>query len=428
MEMFLPLLISLPASGLTIIGLSLSLSVIVVALSYMFAYAIQSPQMVALAKEELAALFFSVILILFWLSFDTFVNGITFGLLEATLPPNYQGYLSVGSDINGLTTSHLNLALASLGIFVAKLKDIYIDLYLFEALIGFLSTISFPLGSPLPAVNIISFSLAPFVGLTLLSNAHTVVVEAVGYLFTVIWGKEFIIIFARDAVPLFILPLGIVMRALPFLRKTGSSLIAFSFTIYFVFPFSVLLSNYLVFDIYEPADFAYNPASASIFGTERDQSHFEDNIASGRDVDHGPASHILESMESESIIAEAHEDKDSECYGNYITRAICSTKHIGALIVEGGVSFVKTTFEIWKFMMGMTGDFFFTAFNNPLMPASASAGLYHFLIKEIGTVSPFVILVLLTTFIEIVISVTMYRNVAMLIGGEAELIGLTKIV
>ena len=79
-------------------------------------------------------------------------------------------------------------------------------------------------------------------------------------------------------------------------------------------------------------------------------------------------------------------------------------------------------------MMGLTGDFFFTGFNNPLLPASASAGLYHFLIMEITTVSPYLILIMLTTVIEIVITVTMYRNVSLLIGGEAELIGLTKVV
>ena len=38
----------------------------------------------------------------------------------------------------------------------------------------------------------ISFSLAPFTGLSLLSNIHTVVVESIGYLIRVIWAKEFI--------------------------------------------------------------------------------------------------------------------------------------------------------------------------------------------------------------------------------------------
>ena len=91
-------------------------------------------------------------------------------------------------------------------------------------------------------------------------------------------------------------------------------------------------------------------------------------------------------------------------------------------------SFLATIWEIWKFMMGMTGDFFLTAFNNPLMPASASAGLFVFVIKEINTVSPLMILIIVTTVVEIIITVTMYRNIALMIGGEPEIIGITKLV
>ena len=94
----------------------------------------------------------------------------------------------------GLDANHIQLAMASLKIMEDKLIDQYKELYLFEALIGFLSTISFPIASPFPAIAMISFSLAPFTGLTLLSNAHTVVVEAIGYLITVMWAKEFILL------------------------------------------------------------------------------------------------------------------------------------------------------------------------------------------------------------------------------------------
>jgi hypothetical protein len=106
----------------------------------------------------------------------------------------------------------------------------------------------------------------------------------------------------------------------------------------------------------------------------------------------------------------------------------CSVKTVVSTAVDAIVGFVGTVANIWRFMVGMTGDFFWTLFNNPAMPASASAGLYFFIIKEVTLVSPFIILIILTTVIEIIITVTMYRNISLLIGGEAELIGLTKIV
>jgi hypothetical protein len=90
--------------------------------------------------------------------------------------------------------------------------------------------------------------------------------------------------------------------------------------------------------------------------------------------------------------------------------------------------FGSTVFSIWRFMMGFTGDFYYTFFNNPAFPGSASAGLFYFLILEVTTISPFIILIMFTTVLEIIITVTSYRGIALIIGGDAELIGLTKVI
>ena len=429
MEFLLPLLITLPPAAYPIIGLSLAIGVLLVALAYMVAYALQSAQMIALAKEELAALVFTAFIILFWLSFDTILNGLVSGTMMATLPEGLGDFATSTSEASGgLNEGHIHLAIGSLEILEQKLRESYIDLYLFEALIGFLSTISFPLGSPLFAVNIISFSLAPFTGLTLLSAAHTTVVESVGYLIMVVWAKWFIVVFARDSIPLFLLPLGIVLRAFPILRRTGSSLIAMSFAFYFVFPLSVILSNYLIFDVFEPADFAYTPASASFFDTDQSQRYYQEKIDEGRDAEHGPAHELFERFRAPSVVEQTYQDPLSGCVGNIIVRFYCSAKSFFTTAASAVWGFISTIWTIWKFMMGMTGDFFKTAFNNPLMPASASAGLYYFIIREVSMVSPLLILVMVMTVMEIVITVTTYRNISILIGGEAELIGLTKIV
>ncbi len=316
--------------------------------------------------------------------------------------------------------------MATLHLVETKLKAQYIDLYLFEALIGFLSTISFPLGSPVPAVNVISFSMAPFTGLGMLSSAHTVIVEAIGYLVSMLWAKEFILIFARDCIPILLFPLGLVMRAIPFFRRTGSSIIAICFAMYFVMPFAFILSNYLIFDMFKPADFTYTPSSASYFGTDRTADETREGVDRGRSG--SETNSMLDQFMAPGVVEEASNNATDECSGNFIVKLLCSVKNIvsGAISVVGG--FLKTVWNIWRFMVGMTGDFFFTGFNNPLMPASASAGLFHFIIQEVGTISPFIILIMLTTVIEIIITVTAYRSLSLLIGGEAELVGLTKVI
>ncbi len=430
MLMTLPLLaISLPASAWPVIMLSMGMGVIIVALQYMIAYALSNPQLQAVAKEELAALIFSAFIILFWFVSDEVFNSMTNGLILSSIPAQYQTGLNLqGSTAMGWTNSHIQIAIMSLDITYQKLRSAYVDLYLFEALIGFLSTVTFPVGSPMPVISIISFSLSPFTGLALLSNAHTIVVEAISYLITVIWAKEFILYFARDCVPILLLPLGLALRAFPFFRTTGSSLIALCFAIYFVFPFSLILSNTMVFDYYGKSyelpveSFSYSPPKTSFFSTPRGASEWTDLIEKSR----SSTDPLIDTFNTKDIAQEASTGGD--CAGNDLVHYLCSA---GNLLLNGytkAKDFFSTVFKIWTFMMGFTGDFFTSLITNPALPNSASAGLYHFIIEEVNNLSPLVILITITTVLEIIFTVTMYRNLSLLMGGEAEIIGLTKIV
>jgi hypothetical protein len=421
MDFILPLLLVMPTSGMIILGSALSIGVMIVGSMFMVAYALQHPPLVAVAREEFSALIFTVFIVMFWLLLDTTLSSISVGIMASSLPSELA---FTAETLQGLDVSHVNLALASLDIMDQKLRHQYMDLYLFEALIGFLSTVSFPLGSPVPAVNVISFSVAPFTGLVLLSNAHTTIVEAIGYMITLVWAKEFILLFSRDAVTILLLPLGVMLRVMPFFRKTGSSVIAMAFALYYIFPFAILLSNYLIFDIYQPTDFAYTPVSSSFFGTERSHDEWNTMIEEGSETH---ANQILDQFTGEDVVEQAHTGT-AQCAGNFVVRMLCSLKNVLVAAFSAVGSFFSAVATIWRFMVGMTGDFFYTGFNNPLLPASASAGLYYFIIREVATISPFIILIILTTVIEIVITVTMYRNISMLIGGEAEIVGLTKLV
>jgi hypothetical protein len=426
MVVVLPLLLTLPPAAAAMIGVALTLSLSIAAGMFMIAYALQNPQLVALAREELAAFIFTVMILFFFLSLDSVLTDISNSILVSSLPTDLQSAFASGQTIQGLSEGHIRLALASITIIEDKLKEQYIDLYIFEALIGFLSTISFPLGSPVPAVNVISFSLAPFTGLNLLSNAHTVVVEAIGYLITVLWAKEFILIFARDVVPVLLFPLGLVLRAIPFFRRTGSSIIAIAFAMYFVMPFAVLLSNYMVFDAFKPADFTYTPAVSSMFETSRSQQNMTGQISQAQG---GSATqNMLQQFTAPNVIEQSYSNAASACSGNVVVHLFCSVKNVVSSTFSAIGGFLSSIWGMWRFMVGMTGDFFFTAFNNPLLPSSASAGLFYFVIQEVGFISPFIILITLTTVIEIIITVTTYRSISLLIGGEAEIIGLTKVV
>ncbi|MBI2079853.1 hypothetical protein HYT84_03740 [Candidatus Micrarchaeota archaeon] len=61
-------------------------------------------------------------------------------------------------------------------------------------------------------------------------------------------------------------------------------------------------------------------------------------------------------------------------------------------------------------------------------PYGPVGGMYYFIVEEVVMVSQFVILVLITSVFEIIITITMYRNISALIGGEIDIVGLSKLV
>ncbi len=413
----LPLLQSvIPEGAVPIMGpmifSSLFFAGIVAALFFMIAYFLQSPPMKAVANEELAAFFLSIFIILFWLTSDAFFNGITIGLLGGGLPAGY-------TIPPGLSSAHMDFAIATTGIFISKIKHLYFSLYLYEILIGFLSTISFPFGMLFAGPAIVSFSFMPFASLGMLSAAQTSVVEATGLLAAALYAKEFILLFFRDAVPLLLLPLGIVLRAFPFSRTTGSSLIAVCFAGYFVLPMAVLFSHYVIFDLYDPAELVYTPSVTSPFRTSMTGDDLEEFQEGAKD-----SGKSLQEQYHKTPVAQEVATKD-ECAGNEI---LCGSFKIIKGIWDAAASLFKTVWTIWLFMMGFMGDFFWSAGTNPIMPTSSSAGLFHFIVREVEHVSQFIVVVMIMTVIEIIITLTMYRNIAMLIGGEAELAGITKLV
>ncbi len=415
------------------IVVALSFGVIWVVLFYLPGQVLQHPPLQFAAKEELGVLIMSIVILMSWTTITQFFTDITTGIVAQSTSG-----LNVPTNIPATTqfsyiTSHLDIAYGSLEIFFIKLRTQYTHLYLFEVLIGFLSTVSFPIGSPLPAINIISFSLMPFDGLVLLSNAHTVVVEAIGYLMSVIWAKQFIILFARDAVPTILLPFGIIMRAFPWYRSTGSSLIAICLVVYFVYPLTVMLSNYLVFDVFKPADFLFTPNEDTVsFYNDPSFSHLSDaqkkqKINDMQNEARNSSKDFLDQFKQDKDIIRGSGDA-TECSGNIVSHLLCSAWNKITFVWHLVTGFVGTVFNIWKTMVTFGGDWVSGILGLTVPTGGAASGLYRFIVEEVISISQMIIVITITSVIEIIITITMYRNISELIGGEVEIAGLTKII
>jgi len=411
MDFVLPLLVTLPQAATGMIAGALGFSIIVTAIFFIVAYFFQSPQLTAVAHDEFAALIFTAIIIFVWITGDGFFNGIISGLIGIAIPG--------GPQVSGLSVTHVELALQANAVFKSKLLSLYTNLYLYEILIGFLSTISFPIGAIFSGPAIVSFSFMPYISLGMLSNIHTSVVESIGLLIAAVWVKEFLLFFCEYVVPLILLPIGIFLRAFPFSRTTGSSIIALCFAAYFVYPFSVLFSYYTVFDLYHPSEPPPMLSSFSLFKTSIDQSTGEHAITEMRNE-----SKTREELFRSEPLAEQAASGDLYCSGHEI---LCSFERLWKGAYRLTKEFITTAISIWKFMMGFTGDFY-SGLAGPFLPSNTAAGLYYFIVREVSHVGQFIVLMMITSIIEIIITITMYRNIAWVIGGEMELAGITKLV
>ncbi|HNT60942.1 MAG TPA: hypothetical protein PKJ97_03120, partial [Candidatus Bilamarchaeaceae archaeon] len=79
-----------------------------------------------------------------------------------------------------------------------------------------------------------------------------------------------------------------------------------------------------------------------------------------------------------------------------------------------------------QFLPAFAGKYSFNLLSPTFSPFIHAA--YFYLIKQIVTHVQFAVFVLLTFVLEIIITVTAFRSVSGFLGGEMEILGLTKVV
>lgn len=392
----------LPGNAPFYIAVSFSIAVLVTAFFYLLSNILNHPPLNALAKEELAALILSIFIIGGWLFIQATLNQFSCSSV----------FGSCTFSASKFSVGHMQVAWGSLEILFQKLKSIYLGLYTYEVVIGFLSTVYVPLGTFNPLLALVPASFPPLVGLSMLSNAHTVLVEAIGMVMIAIVAKQELLNFAQYSIPLVLLPMGLVFRALPLYRTTGSSIIAICVCLYFIYPLTVILSNYMIFDLYKPADFTYAP---SAFGFCKSQ-------ASGQDP--------LDALEEKSeAITEFRNMLNEEANPTVILQAQKSTSWWQKIwnFLKGTWGVITSVAVVLWEMTKLIFDFS-SPIRNMFSQYSVITGLYDFVIDEVVIVSQFVVVVIVTSVFEIIITVTMYRNISLLIGGEVDIAGLSKLV
>ncbi|MFA5077305.1 MAG: hypothetical protein WC488_02670 [Candidatus Micrarchaeia archaeon] len=368
-----------------LMAMALFMSVCITALMYMVGNALQSPDLIALGKDNLGNLLFSALVVLLFMAL--------FGVFS-----ELAGALACGQPCN-----HVQAAYFSVLVLRFKLLSLYSVLYSYELLFGFASSLgfSFPLSAISPTtllgalISIPSISFSPLSGLAPLSSAHTIIVEAVGTALMMVMARQVMLEFIGRYLFIFFV-LGAALRSFVFTRKTGSSLLALAAVAYFVYPLAVLLTNYLIFSAYQPADFGIAPTA---IGYCSDPGTAEDVAASLRAEQSGLYN---QNIEKESV--------DWFDLGGVLSSA---AKFVGGAILK--VMNVILTFNVGFFLAVITSPLMFSSF-------------YDFILLEVQTEGQFLAVVFISFFIEVVVTITMYRGISQFMEGETEIFGVSKLI
>ncbi len=233
---------------------ALLISMFVVALAYMIAEILKSPQLNAWAKNELSEFIVTALIL----------GGLALGLtLMNTLVFDMTGgldHFGVANDYLDQMIKAPSLTNAGVGLAewwqtnimnspvefqkrVGDLNQSYITLWVFEILSGVLgSLITGFILSAGPSLAYLRIGMSPLAGLSQLTPTILSLMDMVAVLILAFVAQKALLVFFKETMFRLFLPLGIALRAFPLSRKLGSTLIALAVTCYVVYPLTLVMN------------------------------------------------------------------------------------------------------------------------------------------------------------------------------------------
>lgn len=214
------------------IGLASALTIAIIAFLYMLGRIMQKSEFEAIAKKELTQFFVTFVIILG-------VLGLA-GIVCNTAPLIAQDIFGAGDHFS-VSQDYLNTLVYSKGL--PTIQRLWLSAFLLDSL----STIEYSTKLPLGSLAIKPGAvLAPFSkSISIFDSLFTILVGSI--------QAQIVFIQLAEAFALtLILPIGLILRSIPGLRKGGSFLIAFSFGFYVVFPLTYVM-NYAIYKEIDPS-------------------------------------------------------------------------------------------------------------------------------------------------------------------------------
>ncbi len=337
------------------------------------------------------------------------------------------------NPFDGIPEQNLN------GVLGSRLLKAYSSLMLTQMFTGLLAGFNTGLEISLFKVLAVNVGITPWVALGPLNQAHTTIVDLIGTAYSVTVAENMLLKFIEKAAIFVFLPFGLMLRAFPFSRRTGSTVIAVAVAAYFIFPMSILLNEQIWLLIVSPPSVS-NPQCLAV-GTagcqiDSDCCSYDCRFSksSGQNTCMSPLTDFSEYRSIYSLcdgnptpeeidqkldeLAEKQDKRVLELYFTGDPSQTEPTKQEQRLKDGLGTVAGRHTNSFWQFAQSLL---------NP-MPKHTAQTVFSEIEVLVTDAGQYALLVMLFLVVSIVISLTMMKDIAILIGGEPRVFGLSKLV
>ncbi|MEM4348517.1 MAG: hypothetical protein QXN37_03025 [Candidatus Anstonellaceae archaeon] len=324
------------------------------------------------------------------------------------------------------------------GVILNKLILGYNALMLNEFVIGLLSTLSTGFSLPIlyPFMKL-DVSLAPWIAMVPLNDVHTALVDILGATIASVMAQKLLLTFIEETALSVFLPFGLVLRAFPLTRKTGSTIIAVVFAAYFVYPITILINQQIWEMIANPQPQPGGPKCLT-----NDQPCNTDSECCSLNCRNKPssqtkvcASPLTDFSEYSSIFSICYGKSPDEVNRILEQQARRQEENFLDIYARGSASsgqWTKTeqrVKEAWE-EIKRRGALILRDWDAFLFPHPKKASIAVMKLVEVVVtdVMHFTMVTILFLVNEIIITLTLMKDFALLIGGEPRVFGISKLV
>ena len=342
--------------------------------------------------------------------------------------PDISKLFGPSTDIMGMPSYVMD------GILMPRLMKGYTSLMLTQMFTGLLAGLYTSINIPAFKVIGVEVSFLPWVMLNPLNQAHTMIVDMIGTAMAGVTAQNMLLKFIEAAALPVFLPFGLMLRAFPFSRKTGSTIIAVVVAAYFVYPISILINEQIWMMIVEPpcqpqptgvsclpqGDLCTSPLECASYSCRGGQcasplTDFTEYSSIYSLCNGNPEPAKIE--ETFNTLEKEQEQTLLDMYfsGSPVHKA---TQAEGRLKDGLGTMAARHVGSALKFA---------TSLLYPL-PGPAAQTVFSQIEVLIMDAAQYVLLVMVFVVVSIVVSLTMLKDIALLLGGEPRIFGLSKLV